>query len=267
MIVALLYHDVVSGADYGSSGFDGPDANIYKLDRTEFQRHLDAVEASAGKSRVITLAARPLEPSPAGVALTFDDGGASAVWIADALEQRGWRGHFFLTTDYIDKPGFVTAAEIRDLDRRGHVIGSHSCSHPARMSHCDDSRLEREWRGSTEQLCDVLGKTCRVASVPGGYYSTRVAMAAAAAGVEVLFNSEPVTHVDHVNGCSVLGRFSIRQGVSAVTAGQIAAGRWSPRARQYVLWNSKKALKSTLGGLYIVTRKALIRRMSPPEQQ
>ena len=41
------------------------------------------------------------------VLLTFDDGGKSAVRIADLLEEQGWRGHFFITTAMIGEPGFV----------------------------------------------------------------------------------------------------------------------------------------------------------------
>src|ERR1039458_5638385 len=31
------------------------------------------------------------------------------------LEDRGWRGHFFITTDRIGTPGFLTESELRDL--------------------------------------------------------------------------------------------------------------------------------------------------------
>ena len=66
---------------------------------------------------------------------TFDDGGVSYYTVvADRLEAQGWRGHCFVSTDFIGQRGFLTAAQIRELDARGHVIGSHSASHPARFS-------------------------------------------------------------------------------------------------------------------------------------
>ena len=41
--------------------------------------------------------------------------------VADELEQMGWRGHFFITSDWIGRRGFLTAGQIRELRRRGHV--------------------------------------------------------------------------------------------------------------------------------------------------
>ena len=126
--LAIMYHDVVENGDFESSGFPGEGAHVYKLRREDFERHLDAIAAAtAAVSTVRMLEGRP-------VLLTFDDGGVSFHHpIADLLERRGWRGHFFITTDRIGMPGFLTEAQLRELHRRGHIIGSHSCSHPTRM--------------------------------------------------------------------------------------------------------------------------------------
>src|SRR5437867_12732087 len=113
---------------------------------------------------------------------------------------------------------FVNVDQMRVQRTRSHVVGTHSCSHQPRISRCSQQQLEREWRESARALSEILGTKIRVASVPGGYYLKRVAEAAAAAGIEVLFNSEPTSRVERVNGCLVLGRYSIRQGVSAEAA-------------------------------------------------
>jgi len=60
----------------------------------------------------------------------FDDGGTSAVSIGDALAVRGWKGHFFIVTGLIGSRTFLTGAEIRYLHSCGHVVGSHSDTHP-----------------------------------------------------------------------------------------------------------------------------------------
>jgi len=88
-----------------------------------------------------------------------------------------------------------------------------------------------------------------------------VAEAAAAAGIEVLFNSEPTSAVERVNGCSVVGRYSIQRGTPAETAARIASGERTPRLRQYLFWNSKKIAKSLGGGYYITVRKSLLRNL------
>ena len=76
--------------------------------------------------------------------LTFDDGGKSAVTrVAGLLEKYGWHGHFFVTAGQINRKGLLNTEQIRRLRREGHVIGSHSFSHPVRMSHCSKEEIER----------------------------------------------------------------------------------------------------------------------------
>jgi peptidoglycan/xylan/chitin deacetylase (PgdA/CDA1 family) len=259
--LTLLFHDVVPEGRCDLSGFQSPDADIYKLDCGEFRAHLTAMARAA--------AAKPGSVSslPA-LLITFDDGGVSAsLWIADILAELGWPAHFLVASDQIGKPGFLNESQIRALHQGGHVIGSHSCSHPLRMSRCTPDQLAREWRESVEVLSDILGAPVQVASVPGGYYSRRVAAAAAKAGIRFLFNSEPVTSVREVDGCLVLGRFTIQQGVTPEWTAAVVAGAQIPRLRQYLSWNSKKLLKG-LGGAhwlrlreYILLRRA--RRRNP----
>jgi peptidoglycan/xylan/chitin deacetylase (PgdA/CDA1 family) len=259
MAVTLLYHDVTPRGDDDSSGFPGAGAARYKLTLEEFAEHLAAIARAAPGTtlRAEELAARP----EAGLLLTFDDGGASALApTADLLEEHGWRGHFFMTTDYVGAPGFLNAAQLRELHARGHVIGSHSCSHPARMALCGREQLLREWRQSREVLADVLGAPVTVASVPGGYYTRAVAEAAAEAGIRVLFNSEPTTRLATVGGCLVVGRYTVYRGTSARAAAALAAGRRLPRWRQAFWWNVKKAAKAVGGRTYLALRERLLRR-------
>src|SRR2546430_5129518 len=142
--------------------------------RHDFERHLEAASAvAARRGTVHDLFAGIVGPPP--VLLTFDDGGASAYGcVADLLERAGWRGHFFITTDYLGTPGFVGRAQVRELAGRGHVIGTHSCSHPARMARCRWDRLIDEGSRSAPAPAHVLGEPVRGASGPGGAHSPRV---------------------------------------------------------------------------------------------
>jgi peptidoglycan/xylan/chitin deacetylase (PgdA/CDA1 family) len=262
IMIALLYHDIVTQGHFSSSGFSGGDADIYKFEVEEFDRHLDAIGSAAGKFSVSTINRHKINSGRNPVLLTFDDGGAGALLAADLLERRGWRGHFFVTTDCIGRPEFLSRAEIRGLHARGHVIGSHSCSHPARISHCSPTQLRREWSESTRILSDICGAPIRAASVPGGYFAAAVAEAAADAGITTLFNSEPKAQATTVRNCTVIGRYSIQQGVSAEKAASIAAGDWLPRMQQFLFWNTKKLAKTLAGNYYISARKTLLNRES-----
>jgi peptidoglycan/xylan/chitin deacetylase (PgdA/CDA1 family) len=242
--VALLYHDIINGGDFQSSGFPSAGARIYKLPREEFRRHLDAI-ASANPN----------------VLLTFDDGGVSFYeTIAPALEEHGWRGYFFIATNWIGSGGFLSANQIRDLRNRGHLIGTHSCSHPERISHCSYDQILSEWSQSADILADVLGEVVDAGSVPGGYYSRRVAQAAASAGLRTLFTSEPTLRVHSLNGLSVLGRFTIRQGDAANTAAALASRALLPRIHQSASWNTKKLLKAAGGTAWLKFRDYVLDR-------
>jgi peptidoglycan/xylan/chitin deacetylase (PgdA/CDA1 family) len=250
---SIMYHDVVENGDFESSGFSGEGAHLYKLRREDFTRHLEAI-AAAG-STVTTV--RDLKSS--GVLLTFDDGGVSFHHpIAGLLENRGWRGHFFITTDRIGTPGFLSEAEVIDLHRRGHVVGSHSCSHPARMAALSRNELDREWRQSVARLSDLAGEAVKVASVPGGFYSRAVGEAAAAAGIEVLFTSEPTAHPDTVNGCLVLGRYVVQRGMDPEWSAGFATGRRAQCWRQTALWKAKRVAKTLGGSGYLKLRQAIL---------
>ena len=259
MILSLLYHDVVEAGDFSSSGFPGGDADLYKLLRSDFESHLHQIALMSVSPHVQVLDGASAPPTSSTLLLTFDDGGASAIIIADLLEQHGWRGHFFIPTDFIGRPAFLTREQVRELRGRGHVVGSHSRSHPHRLSHLPQRQLDGEWSDSVSLLSEILGEKPRVASVPGGFYSHRVAEAAARAGIRVLFNSEPTTKLGTVGECFILGRYWLQHGMSAGTAAAIAHGDLPPRLLQFVLWNSKKAAKRVAGPLYYSLRKSLLK--------
>jgi peptidoglycan/xylan/chitin deacetylase (PgdA/CDA1 family) len=259
----LLFHDVVPNGRFDLSGFQSPDANIYKIACTEFEQHLAAIGGSAPEPPGLVFDQQP--QTARRLLLTFDDGGASAAtFIVDMLDSRRWPGHFLVTTDFIGTPGFLYPSHVRELHSRGHVIGSHSCSHPLRMAACSLAQLDREWRDSVARLQDILGSRIEVASIPGGYYGTKVAAAAAAAGIRHLFTSEPVTLVRMVDGCRIYGRFSVHQGVQPQWVGSVIAGNVWPRMQSFVFWNAKKILKKAGGTAWIEVRRKIIAARSRP---
>ncbi len=263
-MISLLYHDVVPAGAFASSGFCSPDANIYKISVPEFSEHLTAIQnRGATAVRVFT---EPAEAVDGALLFTFDDGGSSSLeHTAGILEARGWRGYFFVTTDYIGQPGFMKADDIRELRRRGHVIGSHSCSHPARLSHCSAQQIEREWTESVRVLSEILSEPVTTGSVPGGFYSHEVRSAAEKAGIRVLFNSEPVSSATKAERSLVIGRYSIQQGFSGVKAASIAHGDFAPRLSQYIYWNAKKVAKRFGGETWLKFRKSVLAAKNGPD--
>lgn len=258
--LAIMYHDVVENGDFQSSGFPGAGANVYKLRREDFERHLDAIRAAVPEGTVTTLSPgqHPVRPE---VYLTFDDGGASfASPIAELLEARGWRGHFFITTSRIGQPGFLGAHQILDLYLRGHAIGSHSHTHPPRMAALGRAEMDDEWRRSLGILSSILRVDVKLASVPGGYYSRQVGESAEAAGIEALFTSEPTMEVGILPGCLIIGRYAIQRSMGPEWSAGFAARRRSFRWRQTVLWKAKGVAKRLGGPAYLKLRRALLEK-------
>ncbi|HTR99164.1 MAG TPA: polysaccharide deacetylase family protein [Bacteroidota bacterium] len=261
--IALGFHDVIEGSLPDASGFPGPTAARYKIDGTEFDAQMSAL-AACRVSVVADVKTLGSEGAALPVLLTFDDGGSGALAAADRIERRGWRGHFFVTAGRIGTAAFLDKAGVRALHERGHVVGTHSWSHPERMSSLGDGEQMNEWRKSTAYLSDILGAPVDVASVPGGYYDQGVARAAARAGLRVLFTSEPTARLALVDGCLVAGRFAVMRGTSPRAVAAIAAGRIGPRVLQSIAWNAKKAAKSAGGEYYLRLRKLLIGRGGRP---
>jgi peptidoglycan/xylan/chitin deacetylase (PgdA/CDA1 family) len=246
-MAALMYHDIVEERDADTSGFPGPDAALYKISPSRFEAHLRAIRRTPA---VLAAGTPPV--------FTFDDGGVSAIGAADALERNGFIGNFFITVNYIGARGFLGQRDIQELSNRGHVIGSHSCSHPLRIGHCGWPQLLDEWTRSCDALADIIGGAVTAASVPGGDFAPQVAESAARAGFTTLFTSEPTLDASYAFGLTLRGRFTIRRRTSAATAAALASGEWLPCARQGVLWNAKKMSKRLGGERYLQLRRLLL---------
>lgn len=248
----LAYHDVTSFTE--ESGFPGPLAARYKLEPAGFEEHLDAIAATGADVGLQSPEGRP------AAALSFDDGGSSALSIATSLERRGWRGYFFITTAKIGSPGFLDADGIVELARRGHQVGSHSHTHPTYMGRLPSAEIEEEWRTSRALLGDLLRAEVTHASVPGGYVTDEVVAAARRAGYGVLMTSDPVATPRSVGSMTVWGRFAIWAGTPAATAAAYVTGKGYAHARLALEWKLKRTAKRILPRAYDSARALRARR-------
>lgn len=249
-IVTLLFHDIVAHHPE-ESGFSSPAADRYKLTISQFDAELSALQ-EVGTCLPPSAPRQVVDRASDGnrFIITADDGGVSYyTQIADRLEQRGWRGACFVTTDFIGRRGFLDRRQIRALADRGHEIGSHSASHPPRFSACSREVMLEEWRSSRAALEDLLGHPVRIASLPGGYLSRTVVSTAADAGYTLLFTSEPTVTATRSDGCTVAGRFTIRQRSPRGLASALVRSPWT-RAAAWAQWNAKSLAKPLLGALY-----------------
>lgn len=246
-IASLMYHDVVAPGADDESGFPGPSAASYKFTWSDYEAQVERLAATGLRFPRVDSADAA---APDCCLLTFDDGGASALASARVLERHGMVGHFLITGAMVDRPGFVTAADVRSLAAAGHVVGSHSHTHPPDISRLPAEQLAAEWRDSVARLADIVDAPVTVASIPGGFYSRAVADAALAAGVRHLFTSEPTTRTTRRGDAVLLGRYALQRGMSAELVEAFACGSGLARQRQWLLWNLKKPAKRWAAPLY-----------------
>jgi peptidoglycan/xylan/chitin deacetylase (PgdA/CDA1 family) len=251
---SLIYHDVAAPQQREQAGFPGPLAAPYKLSPEQFEAHLDALAATGIDVGLLA----PGAAAP-GVALTFDDGGASSLEIAAGLEARGWRGHFFVVSERVGTPGFLDADGVRELVARGHAVGSHTATHPMGMRRLDAAALAREWRDSRAALAGVLGAPPALAAVPGGSLSRAVIATAADAGYGLLLTSEPSTRVRRHGAMELRGRYAVWAATPPETVAAYARGDRGPRARLWLSWNAKTLAKRISPGGYDALRRACAR--------
>lgn len=230
-IASLMYHEVTD--DPRTSGFQRRAALPYTFGREAFARHLDAVAAGPCAPELVTGLALGRGDAGRHVLLTFDDGGASALYAAEQLAARGWRGHFFVITSRIGERTFLKPADIRTLRQGGHLVGTHSHTHPDIFRGLTPERMAEEWCVSREILQDLLGEPCEAGSVPGGDISPQVLESAAGCGLRWLFTSEPEPTPARVGPMWVLGRATLKAGESPDAVRALVSFRGWERAR---LW-------------------------------
>ncbi len=257
-LMTLLFHDVYVRSP-GESGFAGPGADRYKLQEKAFKAQFTAIRDARADPPVLVTDSQRQGDADTPFAFSVDDGGLSYHSVlAPLLAGYGWRGHCLITTSQVGRAGFLHPHHVRELHAAGHLIGTHSVTHPARFDTCDWDQLVAEWTQSKAVLEDLIGAPVIVGSVPGGYYSRRVALAARTAGLEVLFTSEPKSEPIDVDGCRVLGRFTVRRDSPSELAGVLVGNRNSARVQQWLTWNAKKVLKKTLGTGYTLRLAAAL---------
>ena len=123
---------------------------------------------------------QPLPEKP--ILLTFDDGYADAYTAAFPVLQRyGFRATFYVVTDFVGRPGYLTVEQIREMAAAGMSFGSHSVSHLS-LTTLSAERLERELSQSRTQLEGLLERPVLDLCYPLGRFNQGVRQAVERAG-------------------------------------------------------------------------------------
>lgn len=179
----VMYHGV--HADRGSHGhFD----LTYSVTPELFERQLDWLLDNGFGTVLLD------EPAGAGgpvVVLSFDDGDVSNIEVAlPLLLERGMRAEFFVTSDFVGRPGRLTPGDVRALVDAGMGVQSHGRTHRC-LADLSEDDLHEELDTSKRALEAWTGGPVGGLSLPGGRGGERERRCALGLGYRHLLNSVP----------------------------------------------------------------------------
>jgi peptidoglycan/xylan/chitin deacetylase (PgdA/CDA1 family) len=184
MLPILMYHGL-HAEPWQRGCFDA----VYSVDPHAFARQLDWLVADGWR----TLRLRDVDarvPDRA-IVITFDDGDISDLDIAlPLLTRRGMTAEFFITADFVGRPGRLGPADLRALAAAGMGIQSHGCTHRY-LDDLSDADMQTELLQSKRGLEALVGMEVSALALPGGRGGDRVRAAAWGMGYRYILNSEP----------------------------------------------------------------------------
>jgi len=161
-----------------------PGKRLYDITPAEFEAHLSYLKDNGYET--ITFAqlreafaggALPEKP----VLLTFDDGRADQYPAWQALRARGFTGTWFVFTNGVGRPDYLTWEQLAEMRDGGAEIESHTLYHPY-LTKATDEDLAHELVKSREMLRSHLGVEAAVVAYPFGLVDERVREATRTAG-------------------------------------------------------------------------------------
>jgi len=186
------------------------------------------------------------------ICLTFDDGFSSDYdLVFPNLKRINAVASFFIVTDWLDKPGYLTKQQVRNLSDAGMQIGSHSKSHPNFLKITPQERLV-ELHTSKNILEDIIGKKISSFSFPYGFCND--------ACIKAVFEANYSTCCTSKHGLSSpLSAVVPRNSINAHTGLSRIEKILSAGLIQQNLWKLediiKENMKNFLPGAYAVIRR------------
>lgn len=212
-ILILLYHRILSrGNDL--SKYSSED-RVYLVEEEEFARQLEYLYSEKWSTISVSQLLESLKGKTVlpekNLIISFDDGSQTDYTIALAqLRKFDFKATFFLTTDFIDKSGYLNRSQILQMGQEGMEIGSHGKTHKF-LSTLDESELNLELIESKKLLEEITGKEIDLLSLPGGYHSSKVKKIAGELGYKGICTSKFGANENNTDPFE-LRRVSLRSG-------------------------------------------------------
>lgn len=190
--------------------------------------------------------------------ITFDDGcETDLISATPILKEFGFNATFYVVNGFIGKTGYLSTAQLRELQNLGFEIGCHSMSHPY-LPDLDDAGLRREICDAKVMLEQMTGTAVEHFSCPGGRYDDRVVQVVKQAGFATLATSIPRANTAATDPFT-LGRVAITRGIQPANFGQLCRGESLWKAE--LTMGARDRVKKLLGNrMYDRMRGLLLRK-------
>ena len=242
-IVFLMYHELeLPGRPLVQSE---PGYIRYILLETTFRSQIDWLRQNGWRGLNVSQALR--YPSEKSVAITFDDGcETDLITAVSILKEAGFQATFYVTAGCVGKPGYMSAAQLRELGASGFEIGCHSMTH-AYLNDLSPQELEVEIVAARSKLEDITGTKVEHFSCPGGRYNERVLALAKEAGYQSVANSCARAN-SFATDPFLLGRVAIMRNTDGTTFSRLCSGNglWKIRIGESTRNLARKAMGNTL---------------------
>lgn len=108
------------------------------------------------------------------IIITFDDGYADAYTAAlPALKKHNFRAVFYVVSHFVDRAGYLTGDQIRQMIDQGMEIGSHSMAH-RNLTQLTPTVLERDLTESRQRLVELTDRPIISFCYPAGKHNDQV---------------------------------------------------------------------------------------------
>jgi peptidoglycan/xylan/chitin deacetylase (PgdA/CDA1 family) len=249
--VFLMYHELAfQGKVLCNSE---PGYTRYVVPASKFENQMETLAQQGWRGKNVTEAMQSFDGKT--VCITFDDGSESdLLFAAPVLKKFGFRATFYITAGFVNKPGYLSEAQLRDLSSLRFEIGCHSLNHPY-LTDIDDSRLREETKGAKDFLEQIISKGIDHFSCPGGRWNQRVVSAVRVAGFKTMATSRTAVNFADANPFA-LARFAVLE--NTTNDELIRACRGQGLLRTQFQEKARDTIKTIMGNSAYDSVRALI---------
>lgn len=249
----LMYHEL--GIAGRATCHLEPGYTRYVVPASDFRDQMERLAGEGWRGVRVTQAIESFGNRCVGI--TFDDGcETDLISAAPVLSRLRFSATSYITVDFLEKPGYLSRAQVPELHAMGFEIGCHSLTHPY-LTDIDDAHLRAETAGAKERLEQIVGARVDHFSCPGGRWNARVVRAVKQAGFQTMATSRAGVNVPATDRFA-LTRIAVLHGTSSTALLRICQGQGL--LRMQIKEGVRETAKRVLGNsLYDSVRNLVVR--------